>query len=424
MSTLEKIISLKDYRVFAGPDWPSYENLINKIPAKLPHIQKEVEDFISQMTQTYNEINIDGKILAQNNQQRQGQIFYDKKYRNAIKCQIPWTTMGINSNGNVFICSSPSWIPKFVGNILETNDVYEILNSQIAQDIRQEIDHGRYFYCNNKICSFFSRINPITYSRDPNAKSAAEDFTPMPHVSKDNLKVYSIPKNLIFDFDYTCNFKCPSCRTELINDNKHHIIRPINNQIIDKIKHLVIDNIKSQPIEIRWCGGEPFISDVYLELFDYILASDKTNIKHIIQTNGSYLKSKSKLLSKLLPVTTELRISFDAATENTYQRVRVNGVWNNLLENVKWVKKYVADNNLKTSVSADFVVQLDNYHEIPAFVDLCKQLEIKNINFQKMWNWGTWPQEVFDTKNIFDPSHSKYLELVEMFKQINRPIPF
>jgi sulfatase maturation enzyme AslB (radical SAM superfamily) len=420
MSTLEKIISLKDYRVFAGPDWPSYENLINKIPAKLPHIQKEVEDFISQMTQTYNEINISGEILAQNNQQRQGQIFYNKKHYGSVKCQTPWTTMGINSGGNVFICSSPSWVPKFVGNILETDDVYKILNSQIAQDIRQEIEQGRYFYCNNKICNFFSRIDPATYSSDP----IGEDFTPLPHVSKANLQVHSIPKNLIFDFDYTCNFKCPSCRTELINNNKHHIIRPTNDQIVNKIKHLVIDNIELQPIEIRWCGGEPFISDVYLELFNYILASGKTNIKHIIQTNGSYLKSKSELLVRLLPMITQLRISFDAASEQTYQKIRVNGVWNTLIENVKWVQKYITDNNLKTILIADFVVQLDNYHEIPAFVELCNSIGIKKINFQKMWNWGTWPQEEFNNKNIFNPDHPNYGHLVKIFQQANREMLF
>lgn len=417
---LKQIVGYKDYKVHAGPDWPTYENLVNGIPSANTEIQAEVTEFIKKMTQTYNEINIDKDILAENNQARQDQVFYNKRYKTIFKCSVPWNTMGINANGNVFICSSPSWIPKFAGNILEVDDIFKVLNSNTAQEIRQEILQGRYYYCNNTLCSFFSNIDPLTYSSNP----STEDLKPFKYFFTDSLQVHEIPKNLIFDFDYTCNFKCPSCRTELINTNKHHVIRPINNRIVDKIKHLVIDKIKTQPIEIRWCGGEPFISDVYLELFDYIINTGKQNIKHIIQTNGSYLKSKSDLLAKLLPTITELRISFDAATPETYQKVRVNGIWNNLIDNVEWVKEYIEANGFKTKITADFVVQYDNYQEIPAFVDLCNNLGIRHINFQKMWNWGTWPQAEFDAKNIFSKNHPEHANLVEMFKQANREMPF
>jgi hypothetical protein len=169
MTDLKKIVSVKDYRVFAGPDWPTYDQLVNKIPAKLPHIQQEVEHFISMMTETYNELNVDKDTLAENNQQRQKQLFYNKKYIGK-KCNVPWTTLGINADGNVYICLSPSWVPKFVGNLLEETDIYNTLNSKTAQEIRQEIVQGRYFYCNNKICGFFSKINPATYSTVPDNK--------------------------------------------------------------------------------------------------------------------------------------------------------------------------------------------------------------------------------------------------------------
>jgi MoaA/NifB/PqqE/SkfB family radical SAM enzyme len=69
------------------------------------------------------------------------------------------------------------------------------------------------------------------------------------------------------------------------------------------------------------------------------------------------------------------------------------------------------------------VVQLDNYKEIPMFTELCKELGIDRINFQKMWNWGTWDQDVFNKKNVFDKSHPNYLDLKEIFKKANRPMP-
>jgi sulfatase maturation enzyme AslB (radical SAM superfamily) len=202
------------------------------------------------------------------------------------------------------------------------------------------------------------------------------------------------------------------------------VIRPINNRIVEKIKHLIIDKINTQPVEIRWCGGEPFISEVYLELFDYIIDSKKHNIQHIIQTNGSYLKSKSHMIEKLLPTIKELRISFDAATAETYGKIRVNGDWDLLIDNVRWTKALIDQHNAPVQLTADFVVQLDNYKEIPAFVQLCNDLGIEHINFQKMWNWGTWPQHVFDDKNIYNSEHLLYNELTDTFNKTGRKILF
>ena len=420
MKDLGKIISYKDYQTFAGPDWPSYQGIIEQQHIPNKSIRKEVDEFVKMMEHTYQDLTLSGTELAASNQQRQNQIFFDKKINIDRRCSFPWNTLGINANGEIFICVSPSWIPKFVGNIQKINNIYEALNSEMALKIRNEIVNNRYFYCNNQICSFFKHVPSDSYNTQPD--NDHQSIVALPDRIDDQLQVTAIPSNLIFDFDYTCNFKCPSCRTELINNNKHHVIRNINNNIVDKIKTLVIDQIENQPITIRWCGGEPFISESYLDLMNYISAAGKTNIRHIIQTNGSYLQSKKDLLQRLLPSTQEVRISFDAATEATYHKIRVNGQWNLLLDNVRWFKQFVSKNNFPIQVSADFVVQLDNYREIPLFVELCAQLGIAHINFTKMWNWGTWPQDIFDSKNVYNPKHPKFPELQDLFKQINREI--
>lgn len=418
MTDLRKIIQIKDYNTFAGPDWPSYQQILDGTAVGNAAIQSEVAEFVSMMTQTFNDITIDGAILAEQNQQRQDQTFFNKQLRSVEHCRVPWDTLGVNSNGDIFICSSPSWIPKFVGNLLKVQTIFDALNSDMAQQIRQEILAGRYFYCNNRICAFFNKIPTEQYQTLP------LDTEPLTFLSSQDLLIDRIPKNLIFDFDYTCNFQCPSCRTELINNNKHQIIRTINNDIVAKIKHLIIDQITDQPVEIRWCGGEPFISEVYLDLLEYITQLNKTNIRHVIQTNGSYLKKKSDLLEKLLPSMTELRVSFDAATADTYHKIRVNGQWQSLIDNVQWARNQIDAQGTNTLLSADFVVQLDNYKEIPEYVKLCHELGIDKITFQKMWNWGTWPKNIFKEKNVYDPAHPNYTDLLAIFKQANVPIDF
>lgn len=412
---LKTMIGPKDYRTFAGPDWPSYEEILAGGTGTDPVIQAEVKDFVRMMEENYQAQTIHGDVLAIANQQRQRHVFFDKKYH-APHCQVPWNTMGVNAHGDVFICQSPSWVPRFVGNVLKSSSIYDVLNSDLALSIRQEILEGRYTYCNNRICSFFRHVPTDQY------QSQGPEIAPAPLNKRPELYVNRIPSDIILDFDYTCNFRCPSCRTEVINNNRHHVIRAINDNIANRIKHMVIDEIKDHPVQIRWCGGEPFISDVYLDLLEYIVANKKSMITHVIQTNGSYLKKKSDLVLSLLPMISEFRVSFDAATADTYHRVRVNGRWDQLLENVRWLRQKIAETAPNCQLSADFVVQLDNYREIPEFVELCRELGIERINWQKMWNWGTWPQEEFDRNNIYNPSHPAYADLVEQFRKINQPM--
>lgn len=406
MTDLSKIVDEKTYRLFKGGDWPSFSDfLAGARPAK---VADEIAEFIAMMQQNYSSLaEQDINEQATANQHRQQQVFFDKQVPDNIRCRVPWETMGVNANGSVFICESPSWVPKFVGNILETDCVYDILNSETAQAIRQEILAGRYYYCNHK-------ISRVLASHHKSINVVPVDTQPLSYKSSKDTQVTVIPRNLIFDFDYTCNFRCPSCRTELINNNKHHVIRPINDRISAKIKELVIDQIEYQPVEIRWAGGEPFISEVYVDLMDYCIASGK-NIKHIIQTNGSYLIAKSDLLERLLPHTKELRISFDAASADTYSKIRVGGVWEHLLENVRHVQAQIARLGAKTVVSVDFVVQKDNYREIPMLRKLCRDMGITKIQYQRMWNWGTWPLEEFTDKNIYNPEHPDYKQLLIAF---------
>jgi sulfatase maturation enzyme AslB (radical SAM superfamily) len=416
MSTLKQIIDPRIYRAQAGPDWPAFEDFVTGATVADPEIQQELDQFVREQTENYQAIILSGDAIALGNQQRQQQVFFNKQLTGVNPCRVPWNTLGINTNGQVYICYSPSWIPKFVGNILQCTDIYDVLNSTTAQQIRQEILAGRYYYCNNRLCGFFGAIESESYTTQPT------DQDPMPFIASPELLVNQIPNDLIFDFDYTCNFKCPSCRTEVINWNKDHVIRGINNGIVHQIKTLIIDRIDSQPVNIRWCGGEPFISEVYMDLMNYIVATGKTNIQSTIQTNGSYLKKHAAFLSGFLPHVKELRISFDAGTAATYSQLRVNGNWATLLDNVRYVKQLIDQRGFATQLTADFVVQAANYKEIPEFVKICNDIGITNINLQKMWNWGTNSQKEFDRNNIYNSSHPEFNDLKQIFESVGQRI--
>lgn len=415
------ILSEQEYNAKRDAQLPEYASVTQGHRAPDQQTQQAVDHLFDQGLKDYLEQDR-SQHEAEKNRRAQRQVFYDKKVAASNRfCRRPWQTLGVNCYGDVFICISPAWIPKFVGNILKATDIFNVLNSAAAQSIRNEIINNRYYYCNLDLCTHARYdLEPGTWSARP---QDIQDMEPLVDIEQpQDVMVTEIPGNIIFDFDHTCNYQCPSCRTQLINNNKHPVIARFNDRIVDSIKTLIIDKIGTQPVEIRWAGGEPFISKPYLELMDYIHQRHAgSNIQHCIQTNGSYLKSRADLLDKLLPHVKEMRISFDAATEHTYQQVRVNGVWDNLLENVTWLMQQIKKRGLSTRVAADFVVQKQNYQEILAFRELCHDLGIRTINYQRMWNWGTWPKEVFDDMNVYHADHPAYQEVVDILKEAERP---
>jgi MoaA/NifB/PqqE/SkfB family radical SAM enzyme len=226
--------------------------------------------------------------------------------------------------------------------------------------------------------------------------------------------VTTLPREICFDFDYTCNFRCPSCRTDIINHN-HGPIADVNRKLVERIKHSIIDLYieKDATLIVRWAGGEPFLSHAYLDLWDYI-SQHPSRIKNVIQTNGSYLSRRDNLLEKFLPYVSELRISFDAASAETYSKIRVNGVWEDLLDNCLYIKELITRLGCSTRLVSDFVVQLDNYKEIPKYIEIVKDLGFNKINLSRMWNWDTWDMDEFARLNISDSNHPDHQELLEI----------
>jgi molybdenum cofactor biosynthesis enzyme MoaA len=318
----------------------------------------------------------------------------------------------VNQYGVAYACESPAWLPKSIGSLLDYNDIFDLLNSYEARAIRSEISLNRYSYCNHKICKYLG-FNKDSFQHEP---SSADDLILLTESEFTNdSQVSTLPKNICFDFDYTCNFKCPSCREDMINHNQGPMWET-NKLLVEKIKHLIIDRYTNEYVAIRWAGGEPFVSQAYLDLWEYISATGNTRIRNIIQTNGSYLEKRARLLENFLPYVDMLRISFDAGTADTYAKIRVNGDWAKLLDNCRFVKKLIDASGLTIALRADYVIQSDNYQEIPQFVDTVFDLGFDGIGLTRMWNWGTWPDEEFARLNVTDSAHPKHQELLDILE--------
>lgn len=309
---------------------------------------------------------------------------YDRTAKTGISnnCNYPHKTASIDVEGNCMICSCDGWLPISVCKVNEISKLDNIWNNQLARKIQKDVDEKKFTWCSVESCGIKKRDR--IWNR---------------HYISINV-------------DESCNLACPSCRKSKIyrTTGKEFLARK---EIVEHIVTLI--NKFDKPLDIMMAGnGDPFASLIYRPLILNI--EPKDNIHFRILTNGL-------LLQKLMPRMKiknnidHLDISVDAGDKETYEKLRVGGKWETLIQNLDYVK-----NNLKTTVTLKFVLQRDNLAGLDNFVGLIERYQFHG-NIMPIEDWGVMSN--FQDANIFNESHPDHVAMKEKLVQYrNHPLLF
>jgi glycosyltransferase involved in cell wall biosynthesis/MoaA/NifB/PqqE/SkfB family radical SAM enzyme len=133
--------------------------------------------------------------------------------------------------------------------------------------------------------------------------------------------------------------------------------------------------------------GEPLL---YKE-FDKIFAlSEKSGIKINLTTNGTFPKKTVLEWAKLIvPNTTDVKISWNGATEATSKKVMIGIDFNKSVENVKEFIKYRDEYFNKTGYFCRVTFQLtfmqNNMHELADIIKLAATLGVDRVKGHQLW---------------------------------------
>lgn len=322
--------------------------------------------------------------------------------RKKYVCKYPFTFTEISKEKQWLCC--PSWLPV---NIYESKDFKKNWYSKKSEDIRQSILDGSYKFCDCINCPNLAELDNGIVNENTFIKKEEFEFSELSKPS---------PRVLNMEVDLSCNLKCPSCRPDYIN-LKEELRGDVNNLIIDIEKNLGTD-VETMTL----CGGaEPFFSKSIFNFMRNFDSSKFPKLKHIhLHTNANlWTESTWNKISKVHPYVKSCEISIDGATKETYEKVRLGGNWDLLIDNIKFIKTIDSLKRIRFS----FVVQKNNYKEMYLFYRMIKDItkgtsKKIEILFNGITDWGSYTKEQFREHEIHNPNHPLFDDFIVQLNKI------
>lgn len=316
-------------------------------------------------------------------------------------CKNPYDYAHVQANGDVYPCC-PSKFGRIIGN-LTTRTLKEIWNSPEALEVRDSIEKGDYRFCNAAACEYLRKAN-----------AGHTPLSPAPLVqwmrNKGLLDAGRGPKIINLGSDKTCNLACPYCREEMYK------LTTTERQRIRLIDKNAFDELGDDTERLVLLGeGDPFASPIYLEKLRTYDWTQHKKLKIKIQTNGLLLTpSMWNSIANSHDVIDWISVSIDAATPATY-RLNRGGDFNRLLQNLDFMATLRAGGRIKR-FWINFLVQKNNFHEMPGFARLGKRLRCDLIEFQRIENWGFLTETAYRDVAIHEPAHPDHAALQQVLQ--------
>jgi len=319
-------------------------------------------------------------------------------------CTMPFNYTEVFEDRQYLCC--PSWLPV---DVWDGKSIKSSFHSEKATSIRKSILDGNYKFCDEKQCPYLSELKNNKLSKK---------FVKKDEKSIDFFQRKVDVETVNFCFDRSCNFQCPSCRSELINyygkdrEQADKKLKEISDEISSTVKRLYLTGT-----------ADPFYSKSFREFLENLDSNKFKKLESIhIHTNGSLWNEKMwERLKAIHQYVNSCEISIDAATKETYEtKTRIGGKWDVLLDNLEFITKIPT---IK-SYSFSFVVQDTNFREMKDFYNLItnymKGSKSKfDVFYNAITNWGTYTEEEYNKKNVADPRNEYHTEFLEILEEMN-----
>jgi uncharacterized protein YbaR (Trm112 family) len=327
-------------------------------------------------------------------------------------CPMPFTHLATGYKGDAFACCCPAWVPFAVGNLLDAPSADAVWNSDAAAEIRRSVHDGDFSYCSRTLCSY------IAAQKLP-LKEEITDPLLRRYIDERSVVLQEVPKMVQLNHDPTCNLACPSCRTEIVAAKAEE-----QDAYAESARRVILPLLRKVNGQSYISGGgEAFASKHYRSILAALNRAEYPDLYLYLITNGQLTTAERWRQFPDLPEMIDiLSVSIDAARAETYERLRVPGKWPILMKNLDLIAEMRRSGSIRR-FEVNFVVQEENYREIPEFVALGTRLGVDSIWFQRLTNYGAYAQGAFAKADVTSPAHPKHQELLDILRSpvMNHP---
>lgn len=266
-------------------------------------------------------------------------------------CIVPFTNLILEPDGSVGVCRHKG--TEFTIGSIKQNTISEIWNNHFIKRWRSEFLEGRPQICSQEIPHMHCNLCPHN-------NELLDDVIFSEHQDRPFIK-------LTANFNGRCNLQCQMCHVWKMPNglyDKINFWEPAEKDIFPFVK------------EIDMLSGEPFIQPDTYRLIDKVTQVNP-ECRWMLTTNAHW-KLNTKIKSALDKIHIKyIVLSVDSLDEETYHKIRYPGDLKVVLKNIDALLEYNETRPTKEKeripFHMNFLVQKDNWMEVPHALDFCDQ---------------------------------------------------
>lgn len=285
-------------------------------------------------------------------------------------CHAPFVSLNFEQNGNVRACC---YNTKDILGTWPAQSINEIWHGAQAAKLRNHIRNndlgGGCTECGNMIIAGNHQGVRAKYFDE----YAPNNLSSRIHYFRNKLSGHiNYPRVLEFELSNECNLECVMCNgyfSSSIRKNREllpPIVSPYNDKFVDEL-----DEFIPHLTDAKFLGGEPFMIEIYLKIWERILKLNPSVRIHIT-TNGTFLNNRVKDLLEGLKA--GIIMSVDSVNEETYKKIRINGNFKKVMDNMVYLLEYTKRKRTFMSMAACPIIY--NWQELPEMLSFCLERNI------------------------------------------------
>jgi MoaA/NifB/PqqE/SkfB family radical SAM enzyme len=315
-------------------------------------------------------------------------------------CAQPFVNASVDGNGDVFLCCA-AFLNESAGNVLE-RPFPEVWNSEAAQDLRRTILDGTYSHCVAARCPFLQQ-EVLLQTKEEITDPVLRDI-----IDTGKIVLETGPRELHAAYDTTCNLACPYCRSDYIalKGEELGLAERIHERVVDGALGITQTLVVSSQ-------GDPFASKLYSKILRDFDPVKFPQLRMRMTTNGMLFTPENwESIRASHGALQHIHVSVNGASKESFEANQKGASWEKLLENLDFISRECRQNGeQKRFVTLSFIVQKNNYREMPDFVRLVQRFGFDRAHFGMIFHADrTYSDEEFVKLPVHWANHPEHQE--------------